>query len=190
MLERCPCFLEECAEGAHAEEQDDARIEHHDERIDSSLRDHGAQRLRKRDVFPSLQYAAARKLTHAWDDERHGIAQENGVDANGSTRLLSYRLQRLLPAPSAEGLCQYAEGKREQHPCPIHFVEHHVLDALPILTTIHPIENCTAQDERHQNFGYGLHDLHCMRKGTINNCYCKILPMVLVYFDTLAAPRP
>ena len=163
---------------------------YHDERIDSSLRDHGAQRLRKRDVFPSLQYAAARKLTHAWDDERHGIAQENGVDANGSTRLLSYRLQRLLPAPSAESLCQYAERKREQHPCPIHFVEHHVLDALPILTTIHPIENCTAQDERHQNFGYGLHDLHCMRKGTINNCYCKILPMVLVYFDTLAAPRP
>ena len=62
-------------------------------------------------------------------------------------------LQRLLPSPASEHLRQNAEGKGEEHPRPVHLVGHHMHESPEILTTVHPKQNGTSQQNREDDFG-------------------------------------
>ena len=66
--------------------------------------------------------------------------------------MLADGVQCLLPPPAPHGLCQDAEGERQQHPRPVHFVQHDVAHHLEVEVTIHPVKYGTAQSERHHDF--------------------------------------
>ena len=74
------------------------------------------------------------------------------MDGRRRSRAFAYRLKRLPPAPSAEHLCQYAEGERKQHPRPVHAVQQYVIDAAEVEVAVHPIQDDTSEQERKQYF--------------------------------------
>ena len=69
IFKRCACLLKERAEGAHAEEQDNARVEHYDEGVNCSLRHHRSQRLGEGGPLPSCQHTATGELTSTGYDQ-------------------------------------------------------------------------------------------------------------------------
>ena len=60
-------------------------------------------------------------------------------------------VQRLSPAPSAKSLCQHSKRQRQQHPCPVHLMLYHIYNMVKVLATIHPIEDASTENQRHQN---------------------------------------
>ena len=88
------------------------------------------------------------------------------MNAGGNTRMLIDGFQRLLPAPATKHLSQYAEGKRQQHPRPVHFARHDVHNGLPVLAAIHPIKDARTKYQRHQNLQYNVSQLHSGDKDT------------------------
>ena len=94
------------------------------------------------------------------------MAQEDGVDADGGARMLAHWVKRLFPAPATKHLCQDAKGERKQHPAPVHLVCHHMQNGVPILASVHPIENGTTQNEWHEYLEYDASHLHSDYKGT------------------------
>ena len=141
--------------------------EDYERRVDGPLRDDRAQRLWEGHTLPTFQYPAARYLTGTWYDEACRVGNEDAVDGDALARLLSQWLKGLLPSPTSKRLGQNAEREREEHPRPIHLVQHHVADALDVETTIHPIKYGTTQKQgcRHLNDRvYGLLRFHCLAK--------------------------
>ena len=160
-------LVEESAEGAHLEEQHDGGDAQHEQRVDGALDDHGAQCLGEGYAVVAVEHGAACELAHAGYDERDGIADEDAVDADRRSRVLTDRLEGLAPAPSAESLCQDAEGERQQHPGPVHLAGGHVNDGLPVLAAVHPVENGTSQDQWHEYLQYDIARLHRECKGNV-----------------------
>ena len=142
------------------------KVPQYQKRVDGTFGDHCAQCLGKRDAVPAFQDATTGKLSDTWHDERCGITEEDGVGAYCRARLLAQRLQRLTPSPATKCLSQYAKGKRQQHPCPVHLMHHDMLDALEIEIAIHPIENRATQYE-------WQHDLRDVCKYVFRFHWCK-----------------
>ena len=152
LVDACARLLEEGVEDAELAEQRDARYHEDERRVDGPLCHHGAQGFGKRHAVPPFEHAAACKLADARYDQAYGIREKHGVDRHGGAGLLAHGLQRLPPSPATEGLRHDAEWERQQHPCPAHLVEQHVLHAMEIEVAIHPIENGTAEYQRQRHF--------------------------------------
>ena len=146
-------LAEEGAEGAHLYQQRQSDDEQHQQHIDDTLGDHRAQGFRERDALPALQHTATCELADTGNDQRGGIAEEDAVGYDAISRLLAQRLQRLLPAPSTYSHRQNAKGKRQQHPRPVHLVEHHLAHPLEVEAAIHPVKDGATQQQ-------GQHYLH------------------------------
>ena len=144
---------EERAKNAQLEQQRQSCYRAHQQGVDGSFRHHRAKGLRERTAVETLQHPTTGELSKTGNDEAHGIRQEDGIDARRSSRMLIDGFQRLLPSPSSEQLCQDAEGKREQHPRPVHFLQQNMPQPHEILTTIHPIKNGPTQQDRGDDFG-------------------------------------
>ena len=138
----------EHAELARHRQQCDAKDK---QRVDGALRHHRAQCLRKRNAVFLPQHAAAQKFTTARHHQRGRIRQEHGVDSHRRPRPLAQRLQRLPPAQAAQHLGHDAERQRQEHPRPRHLAPEHLADALEVEVAIHPVQNRTAQHERHRH---------------------------------------
>jgi len=120
----------------------------HEQRVDSPLGNNRAECLRKRHAVPALQHSATCKLAYAGHDEADGIRQEYGVDGYAATRLLAHRLQCLLPAPATKQLCRDAEGKRQEHPRPVHAIEKCMPQLGKVEVAVHPVEYRSAESQR------------------------------------------
>ena len=110
-IERRPSAFKECSEDTHLQQERQTRNQYDDERVDGTLRHNGTQCLGKRYAVPPFEHATACELSDARYDERHGIADEDGVDGYAGTRTLVQRLQREQPAPTAKGLGHDTEGE-------------------------------------------------------------------------------
>lgn len=149
-VETCARAEEEVAEDLHLRQQRERSDYHHQQRVYSPFRDYCAKSLCKRHPVATVENTAARKLSYPRNHQTGGVGQEYGVDACGETGPLPYRLKRLPPSDAPEQLCRNAERQGENHPCPIHIIEHHTLYPLKVKVAVHPIQYHAAQDDRQQ----------------------------------------
>ena len=147
VVDACARAREECAEDVELHEEGQPRDDRDDQGIDHALRHHRADGLGKGRAVPFAEHAAARHLAHAGDDEAHGVGEIDGEHADPLARMLADGRERLLPAPSPEGLRQYAEGQGEDHPGPVHLVGQHLPDAAEIKVPVHPVEYRATQQQ-------------------------------------------
>ena len=86
-------------------------------------------------------------------------------------------IERLLPSPAAEHLCQNAEGEGEQHPGPVHLLRQDVLETHEILASVHPIQDGPTQEDGEDDLGHigkdGFHFHGCKdtNKRAINQMF-------------------
>lgn len=151
-VEPCACAGKENVENAKLAHESDQGHDGDKQRVDGALCDHRAQCLGKGHAVVAPQYAAACYLADAGNDQAHGVGEEYRVEADRPAWPLAHRLQCLAPSPSPECLSQHPERQRQQHPSPVHLVEHHLSHAIEVEAAIHPVEYRPTQRERQHHF--------------------------------------
>ena len=151
-IERCTRLAEKSTKDTHLYQQDNTRVYHYYQSVDSTLSNHSTQRLRERRTIIALKYSASRELAYSGYYQTSGIADEYGIDTSmiAGFYLLSIhglvsiarsqvdRIERLFPSPSAKHLGQYSEWEAKQHPRPVHLFCQHMANHRKILASVHP----------------------------------------------------
>ena len=120
--------------------------------VNESLGNNGAQRLHERNTIATVEYRAARHLSHTRNDKIRAIGDENSIDTVGSAGPVTQWLQCQQPSPSSHHMAQYSKSCGEREPPKIHLIAHYCRHLRKVEVPVYPPQDNSAQCYREQRF--------------------------------------